>query len=889
MVSVVMTMNAKSTLRNGFGLRCLLALLCIISIKVVCASTVGPKPLSLDDIERWPAYASDAAISDDGRWFVYKKRPFRSVPKEDLYIKDLKDHRTVQISNVARYRLSASKLIASQADSTLHIRDLSEPGREGSVVPGVMEWVVDPSRRWLAWTTRTTDHRAEVWLLDVQGSSAAQRLLSRKEHLMNLQWDQDGKSLSFYAGGPDKANTSSAGAHRLYLIHNAASLDRRVQVIDARAVLPSGCEWDSRGLLRWIPNGSGIVLGTVRARSAQPHRSHEPWVVVWHAQDASNPWKRSYAAAAGWIKPQKVLLNFDSNSVHFLTTSEWQTLHVAGRAKRWGLVLDKAPYARYGELTGDEQGDLYAVDLRNGKRKLLLRRLRDQNFMREFWASPDGERVLFWRNRQFNVYEIQSDVIRNLTAELPTSFVDRFNDRGKIDPPYPARGYRADGYDLSLGWSSDSTRLLLHDGKDLWKISVVTARAKNLTEAVGQELHWYQRLEILSEEAEQDVDKGIDFSNPIYVMPVDPRTERRGLARIDIVNETVELLRTDEALFADWYAPVLLKARNADVFVHHYERADVAPGYFVSGPDFREGRRLTGEDADTFRKEFAWSAGSKVLHYQDSDGQPLNATLYLPAGYVKGRRYPTIVEIYERSARGRFAFATPSYFLASRSFYNSNGYAVLRPDLTYEMNDPMISAAKYVQLALRKAIASGVVDPKRVGLTGQSFGGYETNFIITQTNAFKAAIASAGGANMLRYNLLRGYGTPVSAGSDHDQMRMRGPVDSSTVATFLRNSAIVHADQVRTPLLLINNDGDASVRWEDGLEYFNALRRQNKDVILLQYVGEGHSPPFKNKANEKDLAMRIKQFWDHHLKGADAPEWMRTPLDNQRLPEYFPQ
>lgn len=868
-----------------------IALVTFAMVEPVNASSNAVRPMSLDDIERWPADATDAAISDDGSWFFFKKRLHSASEAEILHVQEINGSRDAKIADVVRYALTPNKLIVSRVDSTLEIRHFRNLGAKATVHSGVVEWSLDPSRRWLAWVTRSSTGRATAWVQDVESQTKPVTLLSTNESLKKLQWNADGTALNVYAshaglGAPEAGSSAS----RLYLIQRPTSASATILTLDAQEVLKSAThEWDSSYSPRWLVDGSGIVLGIHNKRPPAPERADQPWVVVWHGKAATNPWQKSYEAAAGWVKPQMVLFNFDSKSALKLTTNEFEKLFAPLRPKNWVMLLDTKPYARYANMTGDWQGDLYAIDLRTGERKLLLRRVKDQTFAREFWGSPDGERVIYWRDRQFHIHDIESGVTRNLTAKLPTSFIDRFNDRGKIDPPVPLLGYRGDGSYLRLGWSNDSSHVLLNDGKDLWKVSVETGQAKNLTQAGGEGLEWHNRVQVVSEEAAFDSEDGIDLSRPLYVAPFDPRTKRTGLARIDVMSESLEMLRFEEGWFTNWFTPLLMKARNAEVFVHHYERADMAPGYYVSGNDFRRVRRLTGQDVEEFRRGIAWSPGSIVLEYMGSDGQPLTATLYLPAGYEKGRRYPTIVEVYERTSIGRFIFATPSYFLASRSFYTSNGYAVLRPDFTYEMNDAMVSAAKYVQLALKKAIDSGVVDAERVGLTGQSFGGYETNFIITQTGAFKAAIASAGGANMFRYNMLRGYGQPISAGSDYDQMRLRGPVDTTTIPAFLKNSAVFHADKVRTPLLLINNDGDASVNWQEGLEYFNALRRHDKNVILLQYVGEGHSPPFANKANERDLGMRIKQFWDHHLKGAEAPDWIREPIKDQRLPEYFPQ
>jgi hypothetical protein len=130
-------------------------------------------------------------------------------------------------------------------------------------------------------------------------------------------------------------------------------------------------------------------------------------------------------------------------------------------------------------------------------------------------------------------------------------------------------------------------------------------------------------------------------------------------------------------------------------------------------------------------------------------GKKLQAALYLPANYEPGKKYPTIVYIYEHLSDGFNRFVQPTANGFNKSVYTSNGYAVLMPDITYTINDPGMSAVWCVLPALKAAIATGIVDPARVGLHGHSWGGYQTSFRVTQTNAFKAAIAGAPLTNMV--------------------------------------------------------------------------------------------------------------------------------------------
>ena len=179
-----------------------------------------------------------------------------------------------------------------------------------------------------------------------------------------------------------------------------------------------------------------------------------------------------------------------------------------------------------------------------------------------------------------------------------------------------------------------------------------------------------------------------------------------------------------------------------------------APGdFYVTDAGLKSGAKLT--DLDEQVKPFTWSSGSQIVDYTVTLGKngptrKLQASLFLPANYVKGKSYPTLVYIYEKLSQGHYGFATPSANGFNKTVYTSNGYAVLMPDITYRLNDPGMSAVWCLTAAVKAAVATGVVDPKHIGLQGHSWGGYQTAFTVTQTDLFAAAVCNVGCANAMR-------------------------------------------------------------------------------------------------------------------------------------------
>jgi dipeptidyl aminopeptidase/acylaminoacyl peptidase len=222
----------------------------------------------------------------------------------------------------------------------------------------------------------------------------------------------------------------------------------------------------------------------------------------------------------------------------------------------------------------------------------------------------------------------------------------------------------------------------------------------------------------------------------------------------------------------------------------------------------------------------------------------------------------------------------------NRSLYTSRGYAVLDPDIVYRINDPGMSAVWCVIPAVKAAIATGMIDSTNVGLWGHSWGGYQTAFLVTQTNIFKAAIAGAPLTNMVSMYASVYWNTGNSDASifEDSQGRFKGNVAENTEA-YIRNSPVFHAEKVKTPLIILADDKDGAVDFNQGITYYNTLAQLKKDVILLEYVGENHG--LARPINMKDYAMRQKDWFDHYLKGAPAPDWMTKGIPRIKMDEYW--
>ena len=525
--------------------------------------------------------------------------------------------------------------------------------------------------------------------------------------------------------------------------------------------------------------------------------------------------------------------------------------------QRWALGVDDTPYALDASLDGRRFQDVYVVDPRTGERWLAVEKCQWL-----FGASPDGNRFLFFDQGQFHTYEIALRQRYAITKDMPVSFVDTESDVNQVDPPI-----------RPVGWSSDSTRVLLSDNWDVWSVSATGGEATNLTVTGQRDSVRHAMPYRLDPEQE-----GVDLNEPVFVSLYGEWTKRGGIGVWRPGSGGVERLLWDDARFGS-----LMKARFAEVYLYTRETNGDFPDYYLADATLR-GERIT--QANPQQPQFAWSSGARLVDYTSTFGDRLQGALFLPAGYQTGQQYPTIVYIYEKLSSGLHRYSPPRIGGFSPSLYTSQGYAVLMADIRYQVNDPGLSAVACVLPALDAAIQTGIVDARRVGLHGHSWGGYQTAFLITQTDRFAAAVAGAPLTNLISMysSIYWNSGLANQPIFESSQGRFTGGYWEN-IEAYARNSPVYHAPRVNTPLLLLHNDKDGAVDWNQGIEYFNTLRRLRKPVVMLQYKGENHG--LVNRENQRDFSLRMLEFFDHYLKDQPAPKWWEEGVMHLDLDKHL--
>lgn len=771
----------------------------------------------------------------------------------------------------------------------LILRDL-KTGSEMNI-GNVSEFTFNKGGRYLALVIDAAEQAGNgVQIRDMQAGTIAS-LETDKAFFERLTWTREGDALSFLKGTDDRqfrerlyhvvgyTGFGSSGApvrtafnpsdDKTFPANMAVSGNRSPQWTDARDALIFGI-----APLTKVPprtgagaRGAGAAgdepeggRGAGAAAANEDDNTERPNLVIWHFKDPRLQSQQQVQEARDRAFSFATIYRVGEKKLVRLADDEVADIVITG-AGRWAIGSSDDAYELQGNLDGRRYQDIYAIDTHTGQRKVVKKQLRWGNT-----ASPDTTKYLFYENRHFHVYDVATGESRNITEKVPTSFINTEDDHNITDPPTQA-----------LGWSADSRYVLLSDNWDIWKVPVTAGEGPvNLTvNGKKDQVRYQQRVRTDPDE------RGIDLTKPQYFAAMSEWSKRDGYGVLEPGTTGLKMLLWEDASIGG-----LAKAEKSDVWMYTRETPTEATAVFITDRTLANGRRVA--DASAESKDWSWSAGAQLIEYKNAKGERLQASLYLPANYEAGKQYPTIVYIYERLTQGHYTYGRPTANGFSRQAYTSNGYAVLQPDIKYYVNDPGMSAVWALVPAVQAAIKTGVVDARKVGLHGHSWGGYQTAFTITQTDMFAAAIAGAPLTNMISmYSILyKNTGGTNGAIFESSQGRFTGGPWEQWEA-YTRNSPVAHAARVKTPLIILHNDQDGAVDFTQGIEYFNTLRRLQKPVVLLEYPGENHG--LARPANQQDYTERMKEFFDHHLKGAPAPDWLVYGVPRLKMQEHIDQ
>jgi len=676
-------------------------------------------------------------------------------------------------------------------------------------------------------------------------------LLTGKGKYEKLTWDEYQARLAFVS---DRDNASApVPEYKLYLWRRRDTAASEIASSQSPG-MPADWTISESAPITLSQNADHVFFGTAPKKPAPPAPDKTPAdekvsVDLWS-------WKDDYIQPMQKVRAQ-VERSRSYRAAYDITTKKFAQLAdvtmpeaLASEDGSHAIGLDDRPYRREQEYD-ERYEDVYITDTETGARKLALKK----NAGRLTW-SADSKYAVFYNGKDWLTVSAADAAIVNLTARLGVRF-------GREDYDSPSN---PTSYGLG-GWTSDGRYVLIYDRFDIWRLSPDGSSAAKLTD--GRKDHLSFRLVRFTYGDPED--KWISPSKPLLLRVDNDDTHDSGFYRGSVDGSTK---LTKLVIEPKRFAPPI-KARHADVYVTSASTFSEYPDLLVTDASFKDFQKVS--NANPQMANLLWGS-DEMMHYINEDGVPLQGILYKPANFDPKKKYPMIVYLYERLSEGinNFVEPRPGHTI-NPSYYTSNGYLVLEPDIAYKIGYPGQSALKCVLPAVQEIVDRGFVDEKNIGIQGHSWGGYQIAYMVTQTNRFKAAAPGAPVADMISaYDGIRwGPGIPRQFQYERTQSRIGGTPWQYPLR-FIENSPIFMVDRVQTPLLMIHNDADDAVPWYQGIELYLALRRLDKEVYMFSYNGEPHG--LRRRVNQKDYTVRLQEFFDYYLKGAAKPEWMEKGI-----------
>jgi dipeptidyl aminopeptidase/acylaminoacyl peptidase len=634
--------------------------------------------------------------------------------------------------------------------------------------------------------------------------------------------------------------------------------------------LPKGWVVSDRSALSWSDDNKRVFFGIMK-QSAAPdtgrRRSTDsvPDVDVWRTQDERVQSLQMVRAEQDRNYTYRTAFDVGAAKVIPLADTTMKEIEVAPDG-RWAVGRDIRGYV---VDYGGSKADVYRVNTATGERTLLAKAmlLQQGNASASYGISPDGKHFTYWKDNTFHDFDLDAGVSKPLGATGAPSFVNVEFDYPGMKPSYGIQGYSRDGKGV-----------IVRGRYDLWYLPYGGGSAKNITNGEGAKGDVEFRIvrtaaiDPTAARAERDP-RVIDLSKPVTLSAFGFWTKKAGY--YELTGSTLKPIVYEDASFS-----TPQRALKADTYLLTRQTFVEYPDLRVSGPAFGTSKKIT--DINTLQNDYKW--GHRILFdFALKDGKRSQGILAIPDDYKQGEKRPMIVTFYEKNSAGLHRYPSPNFVTGMGAIPTeaiSKGYLTMLPDVYYRTGQSHSDQLEAVEAATKKVIELGYVDPKKIAVHGHSYGGEGAAFIATQSKLFAAVGMGAGVTDLFTdFAQSWGWSYQVNAGSGDNAfeyyMESQGrwgfsPWDKPDV--YRNESALTHAPNVSQPVLIMHGTADPTVSFQEGMNFYQALRFNNKNAIMLAYPNEGHG--LRGLANRKDLTIRYFQFFDHYLLGTPAPKWM---------------
>lgn len=514
----------------------------------------------------------------------------------------------------------------------------------------------------------------------------------------------------------------------------------------------------------------------------------------------------------------------------------------------WLLGSVSRQYNRANQWEFSGKRDYYRISTIDGRTELLLKAHGSSISL-----APSGNYLAYFNPADLNYYlsDLSNERTECMTCTgSENKWLHDLNGMPADPEPYGI-----------IGWSADEAGIYLQAALDLWVYNHHTKSLSPLGKKHGTQNqieirpHFFTRDSVYFY-ADQILYKGFDKkSKGTHLFGLTEENEYHKLAYFDADVNTIQ------------------RSENKSQYLFRKMSFQAYPEVFVPKGSWQEAKAIS----TTNPQQALYNWGTvELINWKTYKVKELEGLLYKPEDFDPAKSYPMIIYYYELYTDRMHQYYTPkpTASVIFPSEYTSGGYVVFIPDIRYETGRPAASAYDCIMSgtdAVLKAYPN--IDSTRMGLQGQSWGGYQTAQLITMTTRFRAAMAGAPVSNMFSaYGGIR-WGSGMNRQFQYEKSQSRiGATIWERPDLYTENSPLFHLPKVNTPLLIMHNDQDDAVPWYQGIELFTAMVRLNKKAWLLNYNGDKHN--LMQDANRRDLSIRMRQFFDYYLMDKPAPRWL---------------
>lgn len=791
-----------------------------------------------------------------------KKTKKEKMPMNRLRIRDLRQQSDRCIDSLVSYRLSEKgewlAYRCGRQDSVLHL--CATDGSKTFQLPNVSAYGFAPKAEVLYFVTPdSTDHYRPGLYRWSPETNQPILIKEGKGRFSQTTFNEGGTRLAFlYTEKKDKQAIETT-------LWSAEGTQAAVQRLDRKSAgMYAGWYISPNGSLRFSKDGSRLFFGTAPLplqKDTTVLAENRPDVQVWSGNEPVQYTVQQFNVKKELKRTYTALLRLSDGKMVQLADTLLPQLSLTRSGKGdYAVASTTTPYSLSSMWEGRSRADYYRVSLATGERSLLSRA--DYGHYR---LSPEGKYAYGYNETDSCWYSFELATGERHRLSTPASFAawDDQNDT----PDYP----RSFG---EAGWTEGDQQLLVYDRYDIWAFHPTAAKAPERLTADGRERHRRYRRVSLDEEQES-----VSLSEKQLLLGFDEGTKATTVfcTQLGSRKSPVELAG---GLFQ--YGG-LKKAKEAERVMFTRENFVTYPDLYTTDLSFRKPVQLTHGGQQ--QEGFIWGT-AELIRWTSFDGVELEGVIYKPADFDPNKKYPLLVNFYERNAETLHKYRMPEAHRSTIDYhlYLSNGYVIFNPDVRYSLDGfPGEDCYNCVMPGIATVVSQGYIDNRRIGAQGHSWGGYQVAYLATRTNLFAAIESGAPVVNMFSaYGGIRwGSGLARSFQYEHTQSRIGGtPWDATT--RYFENSPLFFMDKVHTPILIMHNDADGHVPWYQGIEYFVALKRLGRPVWMLNYTGEPHWP--LKKANQIDFQTRMLQFFNHYLKGEPQPKWMSEGVPAVKQP-----